>query len=54
MESQIAFDSSSSLPVEISEILSPLPLVASNFFSALFLLLDTTDQAPSKILWVDR
>ena len=39
---------------EISEILSPLPLVASNFFSALFLLLDTTDQAPSKILWVDR
>ena len=47
--SHIAFDSSSSLPVEISEIFSPFHLVASNFFSALFLLLETTDQAPSRI-----
>ena len=54
MASQIAFDSSSSLPVEINEIFSPSPLVAYNFFSALFLLLDTTDQAPSKILCVER
>ena len=30
-------------------VIRDLPLVASNFFSALFLLLETTDQAPSRI-----
>ena len=49
MESQIAFASSSSLPVEISEIFSPSPFVATNFFSALLVLLETTDHAPSRI-----
>ena len=42
--------SSLSLPVGINDIFSPCPFVATNFFSARFVLLDTTDHAPSRIL----